>query len=157
MITFRAETEAELYYFKKVKVMMAEIKLLKQDKGKLQANVNEIEYKLSEIREKSRIPKKVNDKLRKQRLQIEQLQNQNTSLKRKTNNLNIQMDNKNKSIRRKYINRKELLGLIEKELAEIPKLQDFASRQGDAEGYAQLCGQLVVLNRLLKKLQKMCI
>ncbi|MBL7842899.1 MAG: hypothetical protein JNK44_03480 [Cyclobacteriaceae bacterium] len=40
---------------------------------------------------------------------------------------------------------------IEKELREIPKLQDFASSSGDAQGYARICGQQTILERLKQK------
>lgn len=37
------------------------------------------------------------------------------------------------------------------ELKEIPKLQDFASGAGDSEGYARLCGQEILLKRLIER------
>lgn len=39
------------------------------------------------------------------------------------------------------------------ESQEIPKHQDFASRHGDAEGYARGCGQLVLLERIKKQMK----
>lgn len=40
---------------------------------------------------------------------------------------------------------------LQKELIEVRKLQDFASSAGDAEGYARLCGQFILLERLIEK------
>lgn len=45
-----------------------------------------------------------------------------------------------------------MLDIIEHEIKELPKLKDFASGSGDSEGYMRLCGQEVILERLLKKL-----
>lgn len=38
---------------------------------------------------------------------------------------------------------------LEKQLIEVVKLQDFASSTGDSEGYMRLCGQFVLLERLI--------
>lgn len=48
-----------------------------------------------------------------------------------------------------------VLKILESELKEIPKLQDFASGHGDAEGYARICGQKVLLERLIDKISKL--
>jgi len=48
----------------------------------------------------------------------------------------------------------KIVRLIESELKEIPKLQDFASGHGDAEGYARVCGQDVLLKRLYEKVER---
>ena len=47
-----------------------------------------------------------------------------------------------------------IMKVIESELKEIPKLQDFASGHGDAEGYARVCGQEVLLKRLFEKFSR---
>ena len=43
---------------------------------------------------------------------------------------------------------------FEDEMKEIPKLKDFASEHGDAQGYARLCGQEILLERLIKKTRR---
>jgi hypothetical protein len=45
----------------------------------------------------------------------------------------------------------DLITSLNTEMEEVRKLQDFASGTGDAQGYARLCGQLVLLERLIKK------
>lgn len=44
--------------------------------------------------------------------------------------------------------------ILEAEMKEIPKLKDFASGHGDAQGYARLCGQEILLTRLIKKARR---
>lgn len=43
---------------------------------------------------------------------------------------------------------------LEKELAEVLKHQDFASRHSDSEGYMRCCGQQVLLERMIEKVKR---
>jgi len=44
--------------------------------------------------------------------------------------------------------------ILVSELREIPKLKDFASGHSDSQGYARLCGQEILLERLIKKARR---
>jgi hypothetical protein len=46
------------------------------------------------------------------------------------------------------------ISVLVDQLNELPKLKDFASRAGDAQGYARLCGQQVLLERLIKRFSR---
>lgn len=62
-------------------------------------------------------------------------------------NLSIRIDESEAKIKR-------IIEAIESELKEVPKIQDFASGHGDAQGYARACGQEVMLKRLIAKFSR---
>lgn len=71
-----------------------------------------------------------------------------TDMKDKTN---IQNEEQTGRLQQPAVGGSLPISVLLAEMNELPKLKDFASRNGDAQGYARLCGQEVLLQRLIKR------